>query len=1654
MICKVRYIENQYRKNYPALADRLTTIYNDAWKEITGSKLFRKYGEGDNATYLFSSSGTAQNQKQRNLIDAINKKYGGNIVKLKTTSSGMNSKVTIDVHPIAEKEWNRLNPQQVLFSKKGQLESSKASPKTLAVIKDFLNRIGVDMQTVDKIVVDGVRQDANGAALIMQKLLQVVEGKDDIALPEEAMHFAVEILEQKDPALFNQLLKEIGSYRMLQQVIDQYGSDPNYQTADGKPNIRKLKKEAIGKVLAEVVIGKAEGVVEKPELMAKAETWWQKIINFFKNLLSESGFDTAAIKVLTGEAIGTAEDIRAEEGEFFLQTPGNSQAAVYQGIKNLQNQVTTKDEPQSDGTIKTFYYIDGKKVPRRVSDIVQDWYSRRFKANDLTKSEYAKAVDDQKREKGTKGHADLQYAFSRFVDENGYLRPEKLDDSDYTSQLDPYNRDYYKILRDNLEARLNSFGSNTRFMSEVTIYDQKRGLAGTVDFLAIEESGKVNILDWKFMDINIEKSKGDVPWYKVNAWNQQMEQYRSIIKSMFGLNNKDFKQTRMVPIRATYEGGSDKDNVLPYLSGVEIGDVNVDNIKDSYLIPVGLETEDSGDERINKLLEKLNGVYKQLSNIKVLPSQKLSKSEQLNALFSAIRQLQMKKNIVPLIYQAKVLNKQIQSVIDIYNEKWKGKDPKSFTTAEIDDFTDSIIGSEEALKTYTKLDTDLKFLFPAGELSEEDKKLREDLRDAADDARDLVATLVDVKEEFADQIVAKRQGISDILKPEKIVKGFAKWFSSTSVTQIKAIQVLYRMTNKAFGISAQQTLDETKRLQAIQKPFEEWAKSKGLTAKNMFDILMKKGTNKLIDQYDPQFYKELTTRVGKKDFDWIRENIDVAEYNKKLKEKLESEIEYINEKARVEEGEEREKIIKREIADAERRYDTSTTEGLGWLQYDIINKFPKEKWESAEWKELKKVKPAKDFYDYIMERNKYYASIGYIHAKEARVFLPWVRKGMMEKLIFGGKISLGEQFLRNISVDEGDLGLGEIDPLTGRPVNRVPIYLTRELETDFSTDLFRNMALYNEMAIKFKQLSDIEAQARLLISVERNKKAIATSRFGKTEIDDKGDLVYTPDNTENTQLLEDMVKGIIYGQKYLESESFDQLLGRLGNFGEKINGQLAKLGVKSKIFPENLASRQFSVNKVLNQINNTYQINALGLNVLSALSNLFGGTAQSIINAGTYFTHEEFAATEYWMMLGKMTGNDKDKRIAALEYFLPLTDNYNKEIAKTLSVSKLSQENIQEFLMILMRKSDLYVQSANFFSFLSNTVVVDGDVVNAREYLRNQPDYQKKYQGTAEDQKAFKQKFEDDVKKLIEDKGIMKIATITDGKLEIPGVERSSDSVLELRRKVQALSKNALGNLSEDDIRKINLNIYGKSFMLFKNWIPRLVDVRYGNLKFNSASDAYEWGRMRNVFRIMSEDIRGSLSNLYNTLQGNEKGVDFMRKLFEKKKADYESDTGKELEMDEVAFMDLNVKNVKAQLLDTIFLLTLVSLYAGVKAYAPDDDDLSKNQHRFFVKATDKLKDELLYFYNPTSILNLVSQGFFPAKGLIENYVKFFNNFMLENYYIVTGDEKAADKNFVIKYGMKGVPGLNQFASWLPMFYPQAAKDLGIRAQSQYGFVR
>jgi len=80
--------------------------------------------------------------------------------------------------------------------------------------------------------------------------------------------------------------------------------------------------------------------------------------------------------------------------------------------------------------------------------------------------------------------------------------------------------------------------------------------------------------------------------------------------------------------------------------------------------------------------------------------------------------------------------------------------------------------------------------------------------------------------------------------------------------------------------------------------------------------------------------------------------------------------------------------------------------------------------------------------------------------------------------------------LRNITVEEGDIGYGDRDPETGQLINRIPRYFSRDTGQEMSTDLFRTMALMNDMAIKFDYMNQIENQAVLIGRVERNKEAI------------------------------------------------------------------------------------------------------------------------------------------------------------------------------------------------------------------------------------------------------------------------------------------------------------------------------------------------------------------------------------------------------------------------------------------------------------------------------------------------------------------------------------------------------------------------------------
>ena len=1560
--------------------------------------------------------------------------------------------------------WNEIEivpereKQAILLQKKGT-ETSAASPQTISMIKDFLKRIGVDIKSMQKIIVDGVKYDANGVAVIMQKLIQVVEGKEASVLPEEAMHFAVEIIKQTNPALYKQLLKEINSYRILNQVFTDYGTDPNYQTEDGKPDVIKLKDEAIAKVLVETIIKRNEGSTEKPELLAKAESWWDKIVNFFKSLFAKSGFDQAAIKVMSGEFEGTVADIRADNTNIYLQ-----KSAIQERIVNDLKATRDKIDKDDDG-----YFRIGspdKRLPR-VSDFIYDWYDNRFRDKKLTESEFSKAVFEMMAEKGTLGHADIEHMLKNyFLDEDGKFisdKNQRPNDDDYVSRLNPDDKSMYETLKKNMEQRLGTFPEGTVFLAETMVFNGK--IAGTIDFIAITPEGKVSVLDWKFMGLNVDRYT-DVPWYKVLAWKQQMGLYKNILKS-YGIKEEDFQQTRMIPIRARYDDAIPSENILPKLKDIEIGDVIVKNEERAYLLPVGLEEERTGNKRIDKLIKKLNKEYEALSEKKVTPEQKAGKAEELNYLYNAIRQLQIRQNLKPLLEQAQVLTKNVKALIERYNTTFKGKDPKSFSEAEKNQFSADLMTYEDSLSIYANLSALLKGAFTE-EMSEEDEQLKKDLREVSESATDLLLDLKeDVIDEFGESIIAASKNVIDLLKPEKIIKGLSKWFGTTSTIQLTSANVLFKLMNEAYGKAAMDTQIEAAKLQGIQERFTKWASSKGLTQKNRLSLIKKEGKMELIDEFDSKFYKNLQDNIEKAKietnqkakeayFDNIRNSVDVDVYEKELERLREEEYKKIDSNPRYNEND-----VKREKDKINTLYSIKTADSFGWLLYNHIKKFPKrELWESKEYSELYKKDasgnyvnaPAVELFEYIKDRNEDLDELGYINSKDARVFLPFVRKGLMEKIVTGGKIKFGEELLRAITVSEGEIGYGQTNPITEEPIFSIPKFFTKNVQEELSEDLFTNLTLLNDMAFRYKYLSQIESQANLIARIESNKEAIKTSFFSRTKYKSDGEPETTSDNSDNTKLIRDMIEAGIYGHKFIENENFDQILVNLGTFGKTLND---KLGVN--IFPEQFDNKQISLNKSISQLNNFFQIKTLALNPVSSIANLLGGSFQSIINAGTYFSKEEFLANEF-LMGGREFGlGDNDaKVIGALEYFLPLTEDYNIQSAKKLSLNKFSQQGVQEFLMSWMRKSDQFVQTVNFVSFLKNTVVVDNQVVNAREYLRNSPEYKDKfYAGTPSENKEVAKRFEEDVKKLIDEKGVLKLAEIKDGEFVIPGVDRKSDSVFAIRRKVQQLSKDALGNLSVDEIRKINLTIYGKSFMMYKSWIPRLVDVRAGNLKYNSGTEAYEWGRTRMMFRMLKDDLFGALDAFKSSLLGDEKGqqraLTSFRELYERKKADYEKDTGKKLNMTQDEFIQLIHTNLKNQVTDILFYATLTALFLGMKAIPPDEDAnrATMNRYKYALRILDKVRDEIAYFYDPTSLLSLTSSGIFPSLSYINNFKKLFGNFLTEMYAIGIDDEKLQKKNQVIKYLLKGFPITSQFDSIFLLFFPDIAKDLGMKPQSE-----
>ncbi len=195
----------------------------------------------------------------------------------------------------------------------------------------FLDNYGIGVEYVDSLKMRGY--DAVAIADITNKLIKISKGEADAStLPEEAAHFAVELLGEDNP-IIKRLMDIIDQSAIYDITYEEYANDREYQKYEEPlpglsvgikrstgPDINKIKKEAIGKAIANHIIKKK---ADNPKVESSIKRLWNWVLKKFGKIPAktfkeemDSLIGEVAGQMLSGELQGAnLENLRLKKGE-------------------------------------------------------------------------------------------------------------------------------------------------------------------------------------------------------------------------------------------------------------------------------------------------------------------------------------------------------------------------------------------------------------------------------------------------------------------------------------------------------------------------------------------------------------------------------------------------------------------------------------------------------------------------------------------------------------------------------------------------------------------------------------------------------------------------------------------------------------------------------------------------------------------------------------------------------------------------------------------------------------------------------------------------------------------------------------------------------------------------------------------------------------------------------------------------------------------------------------------------------------------------------------------------------------------------------------------------------------------------------------------
>jgi hypothetical protein len=597
-------------------------------------------------------------------------------------------------------------------------------------------------------------------------------------------------------------------------------------------------------------------------------------------------------------------------------------------------------------------------------------------------------------------------------------------------------------------------------------------IAGTVDIFAQFSDGTAALLDHKtygakgtLIDKKGEPIKRGIEGLKEKGYRYSMLAYTDILRKNLGI--KEFRQVRLIPIMVTNDGKK-------LTSLKTVNDVAEESKK--FLDQIPILTEYTGNKNLDNALKKLIDLKNSI-DVRRLSLQGQEKERAFNKvkeLEDAIKDMMLKKDLKNLF----------ESLQITFNEL---KDIENLTTIELADYYAELTALQSIIELQGK---EMVKAVP-----EEDKLKLEQMLGVVDiRIKNYLSNLNDRIQDEVEKLF-DRLRIDDVEQLKQLT--FINQWDRASESDIPHIKALGYLRSIAYNKQQQATAEFVKGITEIDDEVRNWAKGKGMKVQEAYDSILTDKTN-LIGQLSKEFYQE----AEKGNEEWLKSNFTLKpEAEEKYNKIKKRQIDFLNKKYEA---------IKQENPKKAKEWLEEELEK--WQDKNNINAVLKTKYRGMYWQitpeALQKYKsdaykkiegtPLQKLHTFLVDFNKQAEEI--IGEDVPLNFVPWLRRSLTENLNVTDE-KARKSLLKSIkawgTIREGDNSFGEIDPVTGEPVKKIPIYFTNPFrdgdgKIDYeekSRDLVTSYILFaKETVFNYKYISEIEPYAHLLRNSLNNYK--------------------------------------------------------------------------------------------------------------------------------------------------------------------------------------------------------------------------------------------------------------------------------------------------------------------------------------------------------------------------------------------------------------------------------------------------------------------------------------------------------------------------------------------------------------------------------------